>query len=380
MNASVQIRPGFADVVDRFAEPLRSRMSWQGHQVFNQIQACRTAAMGGHLLRCDRCKQHRLQYHSCRNRHCPQCGYQASQTWLDARMQDVLPVTYHHLVFTLPHPLNPLVSRCRETIYRLLFAAVSSTLKTLAADPRRLNGELGSMLVLHTWGQALTRHVHIHCLVPGGALQANGRWRAAKSNYLFPVRVLSRYYRGKMVSLLRAERTSFDHLNDGQIDQLLDELMGTDWVVYSKPVMTRTETVVGYLARYTKRIGLSNARLLKMDQEHVWLAYRDYRGDGQQRVMQLEGQELLRRFLLHLLPKGFMRVRYYGYLANAHRRRKLNQIRNALDEPSETTALLATGQCDSRYEPMCRECQQPLTFVRELLPESKPRSKPPDSR
>jgi hypothetical protein len=364
MSPSIIIQPGFADVVERFDSSLRRRLSRQGHQVLNQIQACRTSLLGGRLLQCGQCHKHHLQYHSCRNRHCPRCGYQASQGWISARMQDVLPITYHHLVFTLPHQLNPWVTQYRETIYRLLFDAVWSTLKTFAADPRRLDGELGATLMLHTWGQTLTRHVHIHCLVPGGALQANGLWRPAKSDYLFPVRALSRAYRGKLVSSLRQSREVFAQFDDAEVDQVLDELMDIDWVVYSKPVLTKTQTVIEYLARYTKRIGLSNRRLLKMDSKHVWFKYRDYRNDGQPRVMKLEGEELLRRFLLHLLPKRFMRVRYYGYLANAHRRRKLMQIRKALNQNVKATNDVEETEAQPGYKPLCRTCLQVMVLIK----------------
>ena len=364
MSQTTIIQPGFADVVERFDSSIRQRLSRQGHQVLNQIQACRTSLLGGRLLQCGQCHKHHLQYHSCRNRHCPRCGYQASQDWISARMQDVLPVTYHHLVFTLPHQLNPWVTQYRETIYRLLFNSVWSTLKTFAADPRRLDGELGATLVLHTWGQTLTRHVHIHCLVPGGALQADGLWRPAKSNYLFPVRALSRVYRGKLVAALRQTRVAFDLFDDAEVDQMLDELMAIDWVVYSKPVLTKTQTVIEYLARYTKRIGLSNTRLLKMDDKHIWFKYRDYRRDGQQEVMKLKGEELLRRFLLHLLPKRFMRVRYYGYLANAHRRRKLAQIREALNQPIDEVKDKKEFNDQTGYKPICLKCQQVMAVIR----------------
>ncbi len=369
MSPSIIIQPGFADVVGRFDGSLRQRLSRQGHQVLNQIQACRTSLLGGRLLQCGQCHKHHLQYHSCRNRHCPRCGYQTSQDWITARMQDVLPVTYHHLVFTLPHQLNPWVTQYREKIYRLLFDSVWSTLKTFAADPRRLDGELGATLMLHTWGQTLTRHVHIHCLVPGGALQTDGLWRSAKSNYLFPVRALSRTYRGKMVTALRLSREAFDQFDDAEVDQILDDLMDIDWVVYSKPVLTKTQTVIEYLARYTKRIGLSNTRLLKMDGKHVWFKYRDYRHDGQQKIMKLKGEELLRRFLLHLLPKRFMRVRYYGYLANAHRRRKLAQIREALNHPVDEVRDIEESTGQTGYKPICLKCQQVMVLIRVFPPQ-----------
>jgi hypothetical protein len=286
-------------------------------------------------------------------------------------MKDVLPVTYHHLVFTLPHELNPWVTRYRSVIYRLLFQAVWATLKTFAENPKRLDGQLGAMLMLHTWGQTLTRHVHVHCLVPGGALQADGQWKRAPATYLFPVRALSRYYRGKMVALLRKARQELKDFDDEQVDEVLKNLMSKDWVVYSKPVISRTNTVVEYLARYTKRIGLTNARLLKMDESHVWLRYRNNRNDGQHQVMKLQGEELLRRFLLHLLPRGFMRVRYYGYLANAHRRKKLNIIRSAIDNVASTPiqqqkAISGERSFPARVQARCITCQQVMVLIREI--------------
>lgn len=371
MSQPMMIQPGFADVIDRFDDAIRQRLSSQGHQVLNHIQACRTSLLGGRLLHCNACQKHYVQYHSCRDRHCPVCGYQASQDWVDARMQDVLPVTYHHLVFTLPHELNPWVTRYRAVIYRLLFQAAWATLKTFAENPKRLNGQLGAMLMLHTWGQTLTRHVHVHCLVPGGALQADGQWRSAPATYLFPVRALSRYYRGKMVASLRKARKELAGFDDDHIDEVLDKLMSQDWVVYSKPVISQTNTVVEYLARYTKRIGLTNARLLKMDEAHVWLRYKNYRQDGRHQVMKLKGEELLRRFLLHLLPRGFMRVRYYGYLANVHRRKKLNKIRSAIDHATtkriqQLKKMAAEPPRPARYQARCITCQQIMVMIREI--------------
>jgi len=365
MLDTTHFNPGFANVVNRFESGIRQKLSQHAHQVLNHIQACRTVKMGGRLLHCDTCQKDYIQYHSCRDRHCPVCGYQASQQWIDARMADVLPVTYHHLVFTLPHQLNPWITRYREVIYRQLFKAVWSTLNTFGQDPKRLNGQLGGILMLHTWGQTLTRHVHIHCLVPGGVLQATGCWRPATSTYLFPVRALSRYYRGKMVSLLRQSREALSLFDDDHVDQVLDDLMRKDWVVYSKPVVTKTNTVVAYLARYTKRIGISNARVLKMDTAYVWIRYKNYRQDGEHQVMKLKGEELLRRFLLHLLPKGFMRVRYYGYLANTHRRKKLKLIRDVIKTPCVKSRV---KQVPSVYLPRCMICKRVMKTMREMPP------------
>jgi hypothetical protein len=346
----------FSDVVHRFEHEVRSHLPYASHRVLNHIKACRTADMGGRLWRCDRCQRFKLYYHSCRDRHCPTCGYQATLAWQQARLQDVLPVTYHHLVFTLPHALNPWVESHPRRIYQLFYAAVWATLKTFGQNPRRLNGEVGAMVVLHTWGQTLTRHVHLHCLIPGGALGKHGCWKSATSTYLFPVRALSRHVRGRMVSALRAvdKDDGWKPWTAEEVDNLLDELMSHDWVVYSKPVLTQTDTVIAYLARYTKRIGISNTRLVKMDDEGVWFRYQDYRSNDEHKVMRLSGVELLRRFLLHVLPKGFMRVRYYGFMANVHRRRKLVQIRVALAVPVTIAEPGAVKQVKAPYCAVCR--------------------------
>jgi len=367
----IKSKPNFADIVTQFESEIRPNLSYQEHRILNHIQACRTPVMGGHVLDCESCHRTHYQYHSCRDRHCPCCGYQASQQWVEARMEDVLPVTYHHLVFTLPHTINHWVHYHRKLIYRLLFQAVWSTLNQFGRDPKRLDGQLGAMLVLHTWGQNLGRHVHIHCLVPSGALQSNMRWQPAKSTYLFPVRALSRCYRGKMVSLLRAARSQFEGVKDNEFNEVLDQLMAKNWNVYSKPVISKTETVVGYLARYTKRIGLTNARILKVDNDHVWLRCRDKKGEKTSGVIKLEGVELLRRFILHTLPSGFMRVRYYGYLANVHRRKKLKQIRQVLANATKKTATKlthTTRQLKQSYRPVCTKCQRLLRIVRVLPP------------
>lgn len=360
---------GFADVVNQFGDTIRPGLSYQGHRVLNHIQSCRTPRLGGRVLCCDTCGKQHVQYHSCRDRHCPICGYQPSQVWADARKQDVLPVTYHHLVFTLPHQLNPWVTHYREQIYRLLFKAVWQTLDQFGQDPKRLHGKLGAMLVLHTWGQTLTRHVHMHCLVPGGALQADGTWRPASSTWLFPVRALSRHFRGKMVSLLRHSRDDFEKFSDTGVDRMLTQLMQTEWIVYSKPVLTQTGTVVEYLARYTKRIGITNARVLRMDDTHVWIRYKNYRNDGQHQVLKLEGSELLRRFLLHLLPNGFMRVRYYGYLANVHRRKRLETIRSAISHQRFAPRRRSRRKAPVPINPLqCRTCGRVMRIDREIAP------------
>ena len=275
-------------------------------RVCQHIQQCRTAAMGGLQLACDRCVHTQPRYFSCRDRHCPQCQQRASRHWAETQQQAVLPTAYYHLVFTLPDSLNGWVQLHPATLYRSLFAAVWHTLKTFAADPKRLGGQLGMTAVLHTWGQTLTRHVHLHCLVPGGVLTGQGHWKAAKSTYLFPVWALSRHFRGNLVSRLRHrfEAGELYRVTATDADDRLDELMHKEWVVFSRPCETATRQVVNYLARYSHRTAISNQRILAMDEETVSFSYKDY-GDGdRQKVMHLSHPEFIRRFLLHVLPQG----------------------------------------------------------------------------
>jgi hypothetical protein len=274
-------------------------------------------------------------------------------------------------VFTLPHALDGWVQVHDREIYSLLFESVWATLRAFAADPKRLDGQLGMTAVLHTWGQILTRHVHLHCLVPGGALSEQGHWHPAKSTYLFPVRALSHHLRGGFVSRLRqaVEAGRLERIQDAaQIDALLDTLMATDWVVYSKPCLTHTETVVTYLGRYSHRIALSDARILGFTDGQVELAYKDYR-DGQNKVMNLEAEELLRRYLLHVLPKGFMRIRSFGFLANRCRRERLTQIREAIETRAAHKASEPSEENDTPFDGWpCPHCRQGRMRVIGLFP------------
>lgn len=315
--------------------PIQQKACWH-------IEQCRTEALGGLQQHCQHCGFEQPQYHSCRDRHCPQCQGQAQQAWRQQQLEAVLPVTYYHLVFTLPHTLNAWVERHPEVIYRGLFQSVWATLNDFGQDPKRLNGTLGMTAVLHTWGQNLSRHVHLHCLAAGGALTEAGDWRPAKSNYLFPVRALSRFFRGRMVSHLRqsAQQGELHRINrPADIDKMLNELMKTDWVVYTKAYLNHPETVVSYLARYSRKTALSNGRIQRIDNRQVHLRYKDYRDHDRNKVMRMDGEELIRRFLLHILPTGFMRIRHYGFLANRCRRRKLAQIRQSLKDRAEQAVV-----------------------------------------
>jgi hypothetical protein len=304
-------------------------------KVCRHLLNCHSPAMGGIQYQCEQCNSEMSQYHSCRDRHCPQCQHRASRQWRDKQQLSVLPVTYYHLVFTLPHALNGWVQLHPEVIYRLLFKSVWKTLKAFGADPKRLNGKLGMTAILHTWGQNLSQHVHLHCLIPGGALDDQQHWQAAKSSYLFPVKALSRHYRGNLVSALRQSHNDGQLsrvTNPGEVDEVLNTLMQKDWVVYSKAFLNRTDSIIGYLARYTHRIAISNQRLIDINQGQVRFDYKDYR-DDQNKVMTLHHHEFIRRFLLHILPSGLMRIRHYGILANRCRKASLKIIRKILATP-----------------------------------------------
>ena len=354
--------------LERFLDP--TTLDRHRRRVCSHLRDCHTPAMGGMRLACEQCDAEQLSYHGCRDRHCPQCQSRATRRWAEHRCDDLIPVRYFHVVFTLPHQLNGWLQLHPKLIYRMLFKAVWGTLSTFGQDPKRLNGQIGMTAVLHTWGQNLSQHVHLHCLVPGGALGNEGQWHPARSNYLFPVKALSRHFRGKMVSLLRQAATTGElHrvTRPGQVNEVLDELMAIDWVVYSKHCLDRTTSVVDYLARYTHRIAISNARIVEVDDKKVTFRYTDYR-DGGAKTLRLAGEEFVRRFLMHVLPKGLMRVRHYGFLANCCRRSRLAQIRKAL---AATDGLQTPARVATQPAPWpCPACGSGwLRTIGQILPE-----------
>ena len=350
-------------VMDRFLPAYRAAHGLTPREaaVCHHIQSCRTAALGGVELHCGACDYQVPWYCACRDRHCPKCQWRATQAWCARQGEAVLPVTYYHVVFTLPHALNAWVALHPAVIYQRFFHAVWATLQAFGADPKRLGGQLGATLVLHTWGQQLWRHVHLHGLIPGGALDAEGQWHAARSTYLFPDRALARHVRGRLVSELRAAYANgaLPKLTDPVVvDRLLDDLMQTDWVVYTKPWLRRPETVIAYLSRYTFRTAISDARIGAIKGESVAVRYKDYRDGARWKTLELSGTELIRRFLLHVLPKGLMRIRHYGFLANRCRRQKLAQIRAVLDQPAPSAeSAEATTTPDAWPCPRCHRGQ-----------------------
>ena len=306
-------------------------------RVWRAILACRTAALGGHVETCDACGTTRHLYHSCRNRHCPRCQTRAKEAWLSARQREVLPVPYFHLVFTLPHDLNGLIGQCPRALYEMLFGAVSATLTEFAANPRWLGGIAAFTLVLHTWKQDLARHVHLHALVPGGALSPDGDWIAAKRGFLFPIEALSSVFRGKFVAALKRARQGGKLQQAGITDQAWRDSLSAvhrhAWVVYAKHSLGGPAQVLDYLGRYTHRVAISNERILGMDADTVRLRVRDSAHANRRRTLSVPAQTFIERFLLHVLPKGFKRIRHYGLLGPARKAVKLAQARAALSAP-----------------------------------------------
>ncbi|HEX5393483.1 MAG TPA: IS91 family transposase [Rhodocyclaceae bacterium] len=314
-------------------------------KVMSAVEQCRTAALGGHALRCNACDHEEISYNSCRNRHCPKCQARAAQRWLEARQADLLPVEYYHVVFTLPATIASIAYANKATIYRLLFDVAAEALMTIAANPRHLGAQIGATLVLHTWGSTLTHHPHVHGIVPGGGLSPKGeRWVACRRGFFLPVRVLSRLFRRRFIEELeklhRAGQLQFFDDDTRLVEasafaRWLAPMRNSEWVVYAKRPFTGPEAVLAYLSRYTHRVAISNRRLVSMDENGVTFRWKDYRAKGHTRhkTMTLPADEFMRRFLLHVLPGGFHRIRHYGLLANAERRRNLSRVRDLLDVP-----------------------------------------------
>jgi hypothetical protein len=346
-----------ADVFRRHGGAYRDRNA--GHlsrgqlKVMGAVVACRTAVLGGHVERCENaaCGFTRVAYNSCRNRHCPKCQSNAARDWLEARQDDLLPVEYFHVVFTLPSAIAAIAYQNKAVVYALLFEAAAETLRTIAADKKHLGAGIGATMILHTWGQTLTHHPHVHCIVPGGGLSPDGeRWIACRKGFFLPVRVLSRLYRRLFLDKLAAAHRdghlrffgALAALADGRkFGATLAPLRRAEWIVFAKRPFAGPEQVLAYLSRYTHRIAISNHRLVGMDDSTVSFNWKDYRHGAAPRRMTLAADEFIRRFLLHVLPDGFQRIRHYGFLANGHRKAKLAVIRRLLVMPEACRAGVA---------------------------------------
>ena len=316
--------------------------------------ACRTAALGGHVEACDDCGATRIAYNSCRNRHCPKCQGAARAKWLADRQSELLPVPYFHVVFTLPPPIAAIAFQNKAVVYAMLFKSAVEAMTTLAADPRRLGAKIGGLAILHTWGQALTHHPHVHCVVPGGGLSLDGaRWIEGRANFFLAVRPLSRLFRRLFLERLRAAFDGADLRFFGDLAHLADPAAfaahlatarRVDWIVYAKKPFGRPAQVLAYLGRYTHRVAITNSRMRACEDDHVAFAWKDYRHQGAIKVMRLAPGEFIRRFLLHALPDGFHRIRHFGYLANGHRTERLALCHALLTKEARLTAREDEGQ------------------------------------
>lgn len=391
-NGQLELADVFCRHGDAYRAAHAGRLDRTQLRVMGAIEACRTAALGGHVERCCDCGLERIAYNSCRNRHCPKCQGAAAREWLEARQADLLPVEYFHVVFTLPAAIEAIAYHNKAVVYGLLFEAASHTLRTIAGDPEHLGAEVGVTMVLHTWGLTLTHHPHVHCIAPGGGLAPDGRrWIACRPGFFLPVRVLSRLYRRllleKLAAAHRARKLAFfgdlAALDDAdRFASHLAPLRHTEWIVYAKRPFAGPEQVLSYLSRYTHRIALSNRRLVALDDHSVSFTWRDYRHGAAVKRMRLAAPEFIRRFLLHVLPDGFQRIRHYGFLANGQRKAKIALIRRLIPapvltaKPTTTTAAVEQPQADADHpaHAVCPCCGGAMTIV-EFLP--RPRRQPP---
>jgi hypothetical protein len=343
MRPALEVADIFRRHGDAFRNTQRGHLSQTQRRVMTAIEACRTARLGGHAERCEDCGEVRIAYNSCRNRHCPKCQGLARAQWLEKRRCDLVPVQYFHVVFTMPACLAAIALQNKVVVYDILFKAAADAVRIIGADPKYLGAETGMVSILHTWGQTLTHHPHLHCLVPGGGLGPNGRWVACRSNFFLPVHVLSRLYRRRFLEKMQL---AFDAGKLGFFGDLVSLRDPTafagaiasvhrfDWVVYVKRPFAGAQQVLDYLARYTHRVAIANGRLLSCAQGSVRFRWKDYRSRRQNKVLSLDAGEFIRRFLLHVLPRGFRRIRHFGFLANIGRKAKLAQIRTALGAPA----------------------------------------------
>jgi hypothetical protein len=375
----LEVADVFREHREEFLELWGHAMSSQQRKALHDIGACRTAALGGHVEECDQCAHRLIAYNSCRNRHCPKCQATARDEWLADRAKELLPVPYCHVVFTVPEQLAPLFLQNQRVCYGLLFRAVSETLQQIVADPRHLGAKIGFLAVLHTWSQNLLYHPHVHCVVPAGGLSFDGsRWVSCRLKFFLPVRVLSRLFRGKLLALFRqafaeGKLEFFGQLADlaepARFHAWLRKSKKTEWVVYAKPPFGGPEYVLKYLARYTHRVAISSSRLLSLNNGHVTFRWRDSRHGNQTKSMTLEAVEFIRRFMLHILPPGFMKIRHFGFLANRNRASALALCRQRLNVSSspEGPATILTREQQSAIERRCPVCHVGVLRIVEWL-------------
>ena len=381
-----------ADVFRRYGDAYRQQhgasLSTARRRAMSAIERCRTAALGGHVERCGDCGHQRIAYNSCRNRNCPKCQGLARAQWLADRQAELLDVPYFHVVFTVPDEVAVIAFQNQTVVYDILFQAVSETLRTIAADPKHLGAEIGFLAVLHSWGQNLMHHPHLHCLVPGGGIAPGGKcWIACRPRFFLPVRVLSQLFRGLFLHHLEKAFAAGElkffaeqrHLHEpAAFRRHIAPARDTDWVVYAKRPFAGPRQVLDYVGRYTHRVAISNNRLLSMDNGKVRFRWKDYRDGNGQKTMTLDGGEFIRRFLIHVLPNGFHRIRYYGFLGNCHRARKLALCRELLGTTqAEPVAAEPPADYRDRFEALtgrslraCPHCHTGVMVVIDCIARS----------
>ena len=346
-----------------YREKHGASMSTAERRVMSAIELCRTSALGGQIEQCDQCGHRCICYQSCRNRHCPKCQSLARAKWIEDRRHELLNCEYYHVVFTVPDKIAALAYQNKEVVYNILFQATAETLRTIAADPKHLGAEIGFFAVLHTWGSALLHHPHLHCVIPGGGLSSDGtRWVPCKPGFFLPVRVLSLLFRRLFLERLQNAFddgklrffSALEYLHDRcEFARYLEPVRKSKWVVYAKRPFAGPEQVLDYVGRYTHRVAISNNRLLDIEGGQVSFRYKDYRNQGQQKTMPLSAEEFIRRFLLHVLPHGFHRIRYYGFQGNRYRKEKLDQCRQLLGMPIPEVPTESSETRD--YRDRCEE-------------------------
>jgi hypothetical protein len=385
--------PTVADVIRQYGDRDRDHadpsLPIAHRRVLTAVAQCRTAALGGHVEQCDDCRYQRVWYNSCRNRHCPTCQALARATWIEARTADLLDTEYFHVVFTVPQPVAEIALQNQAVVYGILFRATAETLRTIATDPKHLGAEIGFFAVLHTWGQTLVHHPHLHCVVPGGGLSPDGsRWIPCRPGFFLPVRVLSRLFRRLFLTALQAAFAAGQLRFAGALQTLADPprfadhlrpARQTEWVVYAKRPFAGPAQVLDYVGRYTHRVAMANQRLIDLDAGHVRFRYTDYRAPATPKTMTLDATEFIRRFLLHVLPPGFHRIRYYGLLGHRHRREHLAQCRHLLGPatlPDAVGPVPIVVDYRDRYEALtgrslrvCPRCHSGQMVVVEHLPD-----------
>lgn len=386
MRPSIEVADIFRSAGPAYRAAHARHLSLHQLKIMSAIQNCRTAALGGHVEACSDCGHWRIAYNSCRNRHCPKCQGAAARTWLEAREADLLPVGYFHVVFTLPAEIADIAFHNKALIYALLFRVASETMMTIAADPKHLGARIGITAVLHTWGSAMTHHPHVHMIVPGGGIAPDRtRWISSRPAFLLPVRVLGALFRRlfitRLMALHDADKLAFFGANAGLADRRaflrhLSPVRKKRWVVYAKPPFAGPEAVLAYLSRYTHRVAISNRRLTNFDQKGVTFRYKDYRRDGAERqsVMTLSADEFIRRFLLHVLPCGFHRIRHYGLLASSARKDSLALARALLNVVPD----IESERCDEPEDhlPPCPCCGGQMIIIETFERWSQPRAPP----